>query len=187
MKKCGAGAADAGHGVAWSRGFRTLVRGVHMDPGRISAVLSTATRRSTWRVTLPASVVLRSAPTAWKTFPGLSGGGPDPGLRFARWVFLRATRTISKILQATSTEICVVRNPLKKARRGFVDRTSPSASLASRDILYRPTGAGRNGAECGALRPCIRTTGTGRRTPFEPFCASLRPLSLAQLNHGQFG
>lgn len=37
----------------------------------------------------------------------------------------------------------------------FAASELPSASLASRDILYRSTDAGRNGAEIGALRPYV--------------------------------
>jgi hypothetical protein len=39
------------------------------------------------------------------------------------------------ILQATFTAICVVHNPLKRQRRGFGDRTSPSANTSYEDSL----------------------------------------------------
>lgn len=40
-----------------------------------------------------------------------------------------------RILQATSTAFCVVHNPLISHRRGFDDRTRPSANMPSADSL----------------------------------------------------
>ena len=91
------------------------------------------------------------------------------------------------ILQATSTKICVLRKSLKKARRGFDDSSSPSASLPIRDILYSLLISGRKPAERGLLRPFVRTTASGLRGRFGPFSVSLGPLSPTQPNHGHFG
>ena len=63
----------------------------------------------------------------------------------------------------------------------------PSASLPSRDILFPAPGADPNAAECGRLRPSIRTTDPAREADFAPFSGSLTPLSLTQLNHARFG
>jgi hypothetical protein len=41
----------------------------------------------------------------------------------------------SRILQSTSTKVCVVRKSLKKARRGFDDSSSPSANTYYADSL----------------------------------------------------
>jgi hypothetical protein len=93
----------------------------------------------------------------------------------------------SRILWAISTAFCVVCKCLKTQRRGFVDRTSPSASLASRDILFPALGIGRNPADRGHLRSFIRTTVTRSEAHFGPFPVSLWPLSLTQPNHAHFG
>jgi hypothetical protein len=44
-------------------------------------------------------------------------------------------RNQAKILQATSTTICVSYNPLKKRQRGFDDSLSPSANIVDADSL----------------------------------------------------
>jgi hypothetical protein len=55
----------------------------------------------------------------------------------------------------------------------FWSRSSPSASLPSRDILFPALGNDRNGAECGHFRPFVRTTGAGRQAHFGPFSVSV--------------
>jgi hypothetical protein len=92
-----------------------------------------------------------------------------------------------RILQARSTAICVVHKPLKTRQRGFDDRTSPSASLPTRDILFPPLIRGRNPAECGDLRPFFRTTSTRLEAYFGLFSGSLAALSPTRPNHGRFG
>jgi hypothetical protein len=72
-------------------------------------------------------------------------------------------------------------------QRGFVYRTSPSASLPIWDTLFATSDGGRNPAGCGRSRPFIRTMDTGPKAHFGPFCGSLRPPSLTQPNHGHFG
>ena len=73
------------------------------------------------------------------------------------------------------------------AKRMFAASERPSASLASRDILFPALAAGRNGAERGPSRSFIRTTVTRSKAHFGPFPVSLRPLSLTQPNHAHFG
>jgi hypothetical protein len=75
----------------------------------------------------------------------------------------------------------------KRGKRMFAASELPSASLASRDILFQALSTGRNAAECQALRPFIRTTGGGPEAHFGPFSVSLGRLSLRQPNHGHFG
>src|SRR5918995_7529801 len=65
--------------------------------------------------------------------------------------------------------------------------TASTASLPIRDILFDALRAGRNPAECGHLRPFIRTAGTGRQAYFGPFSGSLATFSLTQPNHAHFG
>jgi hypothetical protein len=72
-----------------------------------------------------------------------------------------------------------------EGRECFWSRSSPSASLASRDILFPRLASGRNGAECGPSRPFFRTTRTGPEAHFGPFSVSLRPSSLTQPNHAR--
>jgi hypothetical protein len=91
------------------------------------------------------------------------------------------------ILQSISTSICVLRNLLKTPRRGFDDSSSPSASLASRDILFPELGATRKAAEWAPSRPFFRTMSTGLEAHFRPFFDSLSPPSLTQPNHARFG
>jgi hypothetical protein len=81
---------------------------------------------------------------------------------------MKTARSSPRILQSTSTAIGVIRNPLKRRRRGFVDRTSPSASLPGRDILFPAAGVGRNGPEFGRSRLIVRTTGVRRHAHFGP-------------------
>ena len=64
---------------------------------------------------------------------------------------------------------------------------TPSAKTPSRDILFRRSADGRNGAEFVHSRRYVRTTRAGRQPLFGPVGASLRPLSLTQPNHGHFG
>ena len=72
-------------------------------------------------------------------------------------------------------------------KRMFAASELPSASLPMRVILLGALRAGRNPAECGHLRPFIRTTGTGRQAYFGPFSGSLATFSLTQPNHAHFG
>ena len=72
-------------------------------------------------------------------------------------------------------------------QRGFDHSSCPSASLASRDILFPALWCGRNPAECRPFGPFIRTTRRGSEAHFGPFPVSPRPLSLTQPNHGHFG
>jgi hypothetical protein len=72
-------------------------------------------------------------------------------------------------------------------KRMFAASELPSASLAIRDCLFRHPGDGRNGAECGRLRPFVRTRRGGRQVYSGRFSVSLLPLSLTQPNHAHFG
>jgi hypothetical protein len=76
---------------------------------------------------------------------------------------------------------------LRKARRGFDDSSSPSASLASRDILFPGLVGGRKAAECRLFGSLVRTTRADSEARFGPFSVSLRPLSPTQPNHAHFG
>jgi hypothetical protein len=80
--------------------------------------------------------------------------------------------------------VVVQRTP---GKRMFAASELPSASLASRDILFPALVAGRNGAERGLLRRFFRTTRTGRQARFGRSSVSLRAISLTQPNHGDFG
>ena len=73
------------------------------------------------------------------------------------------------------------------ARRGFDDRSSPSASLAIREILSRRSADGRNGTECGPSGPLIRTADAGEKGHLGPFSVSPGALPLTQPNHSRFG
>jgi hypothetical protein len=64
--------------------------------------------------------------------------------------------------------------------------SSPSASLASRDILFSALSNGQNPAERGRLRSFFRTKDPARKPHFGLFSVSLRPLSLTQPNHAHF-
>jgi hypothetical protein len=105
------------------------------------------------------TLVLREGVTTFenRTNPGFSDRPPAGAVD--RW----SPSTASWILQATSTKIGVVSKSLKTRRRGFVDRTSPSAKTPSRDILFPCTADGRKAAERGLLRPFVRTMRTGLR------------------------
>jgi hypothetical protein len=96
-------------------------------------------------------------------------------------------QTSLRTLQATFTQTCMVRKSLKMRKRVFDPSSSPSASLASPDILFPALGIGRNPAECRPFGSFIRTTGRGSKAHFRPYPVSLRPLSLTQPNHGHFG
>ena len=92
-----------------------------------------------------------------------------------------------RILQSTSTAICVFRKPLKTRRRGFDDSSSPSAKTPLRDILFHRVHRGRKPAECGHSWRIVRTTAPGPRGHFGPVSVSFGPLSPTQPNHGHFG
>jgi hypothetical protein len=63
-----------------------------------------------------------------------------------------------QILQSTSTAISVDHKSLKRRRRGFVYRPSPSASLPVGDILFHCVHRGRKPAECGPSWRIVRST-----------------------------
>jgi hypothetical protein len=96
-------------------------------------------------------------------------------------------RNRPRILQATSTAICVICKSLKRRRRGFDDSSSPSAKTPSRDIPFHRVHRGRKPAECGHSWRIVRTTAPGPRCHFGPVSVSLGPLSPTQPNHGRFG
>jgi hypothetical protein len=64
---------------------------------------------------------------------------------------------------------------------------SPFASRPTRDILYRTSEDGRNGAEIWAFAAICPNHRAGRPAHSGRFSASLRTLSLTQPNHGRFG
>ncbi len=96
-------------------------------------------------------------------------------------------RNCHRIFQASSTKIRVLHNLLIFKLRRFAGSLSRTASLTIRDILFHALGPGLKGAECGPLRPSIRTMRGGRQAHLARFSVSPRPLSLTQLNHARFG
>ena len=92
-----------------------------------------------------------------------------------------------QILWSTPTETSVVRKSLILRKRGFNDRSSPSASLPSRDILFRGPRRRPEWRRCGPSGTFIRTIGACAQAHFEPFLCSPGALSLTQPNLGDFG
>src|ERR687892_1298067 len=90
-----------------------------------------------------------------------------------------------KTLWSTSTNRCVLCNPLKNNERGFDPGSCRSASLAFRDILFRPFEHRRNATEGGPFGSFVRTTNAGPERHFGQFSVSLRPSSLTHPNHGR--
>ena len=66
-----------------------------------------------------------------------------------------------QILWSRPTETSVVLKSLILQKRGFDDRSSPSASLASRDILFQRPGHASDTRSSGALGADFRTMETG--------------------------
>jgi hypothetical protein len=100
------------------------------------------------------------------------------------WLLRGPRPACTRLIMGLSAGMVVQRTP---AKRMFAPSELPSASLASRDILFRPLDTGRNPAECRPLGSFIRTTRTGSEAHFGPFSVSLRPHSLTQPNHAHFG
>ena len=93
-----------------------------------------------------------------------------------------------RILQATSTTICVVRKSLKTRRRGFDDSSSPSARHPmSGHSFSAPDPRSETRRTAGFSGHLSEPRGPPPRAHFGPFSVSLGPLSPTQPNHGHFG
>jgi hypothetical protein len=75
----------------------------------------------------------------------------------------------------------------RSARASLASGPTPSASLPTRDILFRPVAGGRNRAECRLSRSFFRTTSTEPEAHSGPLSAYPGPFSLTQPNHARFG
>jgi hypothetical protein len=135
------------------------------------------TATSTW--TTCAST--RRRPCAWPP----DQKQPPCGQRSALPTRAHHRRNHDRICRTIWTQLSVIEQTAAKSM--FAASELPSASLASRDILFPALAAGRNGAERGPSRSFIRTTVTRSEAYFGPFPVSLRPLSLTQPNHAHFG
>jgi len=79
---------------------------------------------------------------------------------------IREWLLVQRLAMGLSAGVVVQRT---SAKRMFAASEPPSASLASRDILFPALGIGRNGAECGPSRPFIRTRSGDRQAHFGRF------------------